>query len=141
MQALEGNDQIFALTKSTFRSIPFFEEIETEQLDQLITKIKLINFDENTVIFKQGEVAENMYILAQGKVKVEKDGEEIAELNEGDFFGEMALISAIPRNATVTTNTKCLCISLSQSNFLELVSTDPSIALKVSKAVVKRVDS
>lgn len=81
-----------------------------------------------------------MYIIKRGKVQVLRDFSIIAELSDNAFFGEMALVSEEPRNATIKATTEVEALVLSKAHFRELLENKPSIAQVVSYEVVKRAN-
>jgi putative ABC transport system ATP-binding protein len=53
------------------------------------------------VIIREGEVGEELFLISEGEVEIDREGREVARLGPGDFFGELALMSGNPRNANV----------------------------------------
>jgi CRP-like cAMP-binding protein len=72
-------------------------------------------------IITQGEAGELFYILQEGEAIVSVDGNEVARKYAGDGFGETALQSNAPRNATITAAQSCLCLQLSRTDFTKLI--------------------
>ena len=83
------------------KQIPFFAELSDEDLEAIGEKVKMQYFGADQVIFEEGDYGEEMYIIKRGKVQVLRDFSIIAELSDNAFFGEMALVSEEPRNATI----------------------------------------
>ena len=100
----------------------------TKPLPMLINALSEVIFLENAVIVEQGEATSQfdttcLYIIKSGKAAVLRDGEELAILRDGDFFGEMALVNDEPRAATVVAASPSLtCLSLSKGAFNALTS-------------------
>ncbi|MCG8460019.1 MAG: cyclic nucleotide-binding domain-containing protein, partial [Holophagales bacterium] len=76
------------------------------------------------VIFRQGDAGENFHLVRRGEVEIFDDeaGVPLATLGQGDFFGEMALISGEPRNATARTLRETQLYSLDTAHFQEAVA-------------------
>ena len=53
-------------------------------------------------IIREGDIGEELFLISEGEVEVNRTGREVARLGPGDFFGELALMSGNPRNATIT---------------------------------------
>ena len=87
------------------------------------------------VIVRQGDVGDCMYVIQSGKVEVvkEKDGKEVrlAELGEGDFFGEMALFEKDVRSATVRPLGEVRVLTVDKKMFLRKIHDDPSLAFMI----------
>jgi CRP-like cAMP-binding protein len=101
-------------------------------------------FDKDTVIFRQGEPGDTMYIVQTGAVEVsrEHDGTEtvMARLETGDFLGEMALLDDRPRSATAKTASESRLLAITRDSLLDRVAEDPDIALYILRCLCKRLD-
>jgi F420-non-reducing hydrogenase small subunit len=101
-------------------------------------------FEKGTVVFREGDLGELMYIIQSGGVEISQlqEGREVvlALLERGDFFGEMALVDQRPRSATVTTIQPTRLLPLSRSSFLERISQDPGVAFHLFKSLSRRVE-
>ena len=95
------------------------------------------------VIVRQGEVGDCMYVIQSGKVEVvrEHEGKEIrlAELGEGDFFGEMALFEKDLRSATVRPLGEVRVLTVDRKMFLRKIHDDPSLAFMIMQRMSKRL--
>jgi signal-transduction protein with cAMP-binding, CBS, and nucleotidyltransferase domain len=90
------------------------------------------------VVFQQGEAGECAYFIHSGKVEVVKDGAVIATLAKDHYFGEMALLSSSPRNATVRAVEETQVAVLGKSNFLRLLNVLPATKEDILKTVQVR---
>ncbi len=102
------------------------------------------NFAAGQVIFRQGDVGRDVYILQSGQVSIaQKIGMEerpLAVLEKGDFFGEMALLEEYPeRSATAIALTEVEALCLSGTDFEELVRNKPRVALRMMAKLSERV--
>ncbi len=94
------------------------------------------------IIFKEGDLGEEMYFIRKGKVKISK-GEEanekvLAILKDGDFFGEMALIDGSPRSATATAIEDTDLLIIDKESFTAKINENPLIAY-VMEVLTKRL--
>ncbi|RLB55306.1 MAG: hypothetical protein DRJ42_06575 [Deltaproteobacteria bacterium] len=92
--------------------IPLFSELPEDAFARVLEALKLVRTRPGDVLIKQGDVGQSFFVLARGTVlisRVDDDGKEhrLASLHDGSIFGEMALVSALPRSATVTSVTDC----------------------------------
>jgi CRP-like cAMP-binding protein len=122
------------------KAIPFFSQLSDEDLQAIGQKVQMQYFGPGQVIFEEGDYGEEMYVIKRGKVEVLRDFSMIAELADNAFFGEMALVSEEPRNATVRAKTEVEALVLKKDEFRALLETKPSIATTVSYEVVKRAN-
>jgi hypothetical protein len=99
-------------------------------------------YEPGEIIFRQGESGDVAYFVQSGEVQVleEEGGVEkpIGVLSEGQYFGEMALLSNAPRNATVRARTAAKLAVLGKGNFLTMLSVMPHIHEDIMKTVKER---
>ena len=122
------------------QKIPFFASLPKADLAAIATTVQMEYYPANHTLFNQGDTGQLMYIIKRGKVAVERNGVAIADLKDNDFFGEMALVSDEPRNATIRTLSEIELLTLQKKDFQHLLSTNPAIASTVSYEVVKRAN-
>jgi len=123
------------------KQIPFFAELPNEDLEAIGQKVQMQYFGPDQVIFEEGDYGEEMYIIKRGKVQVVRDFNILATLEDNAFFGEMALVSDEPRNATIKSVEEVEALVLTKPHFRELLENKPSIAAAVSYEVVKRANT
>jgi CRP-like cAMP-binding protein len=101
------------------------------------------SFPKGTVLFREGDLGRDMFIVQQGKVQVKKrvgSTEEIlTELSAGEFFGEMALLIGLDRSATVEVIEDSKLLVISPETFSSLLKSDIEIALKMLKKMAARL--
>jgi len=122
------------------KQIPFFSSLSDEDLQAIADNINMQYFADGQMVFEQGDYGEEMYIIKRGSVEVMRDNAVIAELSDHAFFGEMALVSDEPRNASVKAHSDLEVLVLKKEDFKSLLETKPSIATTVSYEVVKRAN-
>ncbi|HME70352.1 MAG TPA: Crp/Fnr family transcriptional regulator [Myxococcota bacterium] len=98
----------------------------------------------NTTIVEEGLPGDYMYVIREGRVKVTKLSDEGREkilnfLDEGGFFGEMALLDRAPRIASVKTLKPVRLLALSRTDFLNALRTSPDLAMAVIQELVRRL--
>lgn len=100
-------------------------------------------YPDGTVLFRQGEQGEHMYVILDGKVEIftEKDGQELslALRGQGEFLGEMALLTHELRSASARAVGPVQLLSLDKKNFLRRVQEDPTIALRLVEVLSSRI--
>lgn len=127
------------------KKIPLMEELNEEDHREVIQRITLELFPANHIIFKEGDPGDSFYIIKSGMVRVfhpadtPEEEQEVAMLGDNDFFGEMALISEKPRNASTKTVEETQCFKLAKDDFIQLVSSNPQMASRISSEFLKRL--
>jgi len=92
-----------------------------------------------SVIFREGEAADQLFVIKSGEVRIQIGNRTTTELSAGDIFGEMALIDNEPRSATAVAMTDVELVPVSEKQFLFLVSQTPYFALKVMRVLARRL--
>ena len=110
---------------STLLSSPLFEFIPPANIQTLFSKFEEVKYKKNDEVIKQGEQGDYFYVIQAGRSKVERTvGDKtavLAELKPGDNFGQDALVSDTPRNATVTMTSNGTLMRLSEPDFQSLL--------------------
>jgi ATP-binding cassette, subfamily B, bacterial len=90
-------------------------------------------------VFQQNDYGDKFYLIARGRFHVIRDGEVISTLEDGDCFGEIALVTDCPRNATVRAITSSTCLALDREHFQDLLRSSPSTQQRISELVEQRM--
>lgn len=99
------------------RAVDLFRTLTPTQLTDVAEKMKKRRFDAGETIIREGEPGEEFYLISDGEVDVIRADHEVARLGRGDFFGEVALISGEPRNATIQATEPLDTFVLGKSDF------------------------
>ena len=104
-----------------------FAEFPEDALEEILSSTALRSYDEGDIIVTEGEKGSSLFLIVSGEVKVFTRGEKgehipLAELSAGDFFGEDALFTRKPRNASVTMHTQGKVMCLPTEDFLEFLT-------------------
>jgi CRP-like cAMP-binding protein len=91
------------------------------------------------IIFKEGDEAQQLFVIKSGEVRIQSGNRMLAELSTNHIFGEMALIDDAPRSATAVAKTDVELVPISEKQFLFLVSQTPFFALKVMRVLARRL--
>jgi CRP/FNR family cyclic AMP-dependent transcriptional regulator len=91
------------------------------------------------IIFKEGDEAEQLFVIKSGQIGIQLGNRRLAELSANSIFGEMALIDDAPRSATAVAITDVELVPVSEKQFLFLVSQTPFFALKVMRVLAARL--
>ncbi|SHN85211.1 Crp/Fnr family transcriptional regulator [Bradyrhizobium erythrophlei] len=101
--------------------------------------IEARSFKAGGVIFREGDVANELFVIKSGQVRIQIGNRTVTELGQESIFGEMALIDSEPRSATATAITDVELVPVSEKQFLFLVSQTPYFALKVMRVLAQRL--
>jgi len=110
---------------SSMLSSPLFDFVPPANIQELFSKFEEVECTKGEVVIKQGEVGDYFYVIQSGRAAVEYNtgarSITLAELEPGAFFGEDALISNVPRNATITMLSDGMVMRLSEDDFHSLL--------------------
>ncbi|MBI5499325.1 MAG: ATP-binding cassette domain-containing protein [Deltaproteobacteria bacterium] len=120
------------------RDLPLLAGAGDEVLRAVSHDLDFERFDAGRVVFHRGEAGDRFYIVARGKVEIVAGERRIAVLDDGDFFGEMALVEDVPRMATVRTLTPCAFLTLGHARFARLMERFPAFRAQVRGEMARR---
>ena len=121
------------------RRVSIFQELRDDFLIKLASVMDQLSFPANHTIFEQGEEGRSLYIVVSGEVRVHLGDLDLAKHSPGGFFGEMSLFDAQPRSASVSTISKCDCLTLNQVQLSEAIEETPEIAVNITRALSRRI--
>ena len=123
------------------QTIPLFRGLSRRQIERLGQLTDEIDLPGGRVLMRQGDRGEELFIIVEGSVRVERDGREIALRSAGDILGEIALVDHGPRTATVTTDGPARLLVVGHRAFDSLMEEFPDLQLKVLRTLAERVRS
>lgn len=124
------------------REIPLFHDAPERVLARVASELVFERLEGDRLVFEAGDEGDKFYILARGKVAViSPQGKQLAVLTDGDFFGEIALIEDVPRNATVRTLVRCSFLTLTHARFDKLLAEEDELRVAIQHAVDARLEA
>ena len=124
------------------RQFPLFSELTPTTLSGMADKMNVQQAQAGDTVIRQGDEGDLFYLIRSGHVEVvvEEDGKKktVAELSEGQYFGEAALINNRPRNATVIATDECTFYTLGQEDFRAVLNTSKSFEAELRDVLASR---
>lgn len=108
-----------------------FQLLDNDELQKILPFFSEKRFGKGVVIFSENDEGDSMYIIKTGIVRITKKEKEIALLNPGDFFGEIALFEYVRRTATASAVEESELLEIKRASFDELFQTQPVICAKI----------
>jgi len=132
------------MTLDAIRSVPLFASLDDEAASDLRNLLSVREVPNGAALFRAGDQGDAMYLIESGRVRItisDDDQKEIvlAELAQGDFFGEMAIIDGKQRSADATVAEDARLAVLSRENFLGFIHDNPKVALEMLSASFARL--
>ena len=116
-----------------------FAGVDGDGLARIADRITELDVPADRVIARQGEIGTGFFMIASGSVRVVRDGETLATLTPGDFFGELSVLDGRPRNAQVVSIEPTVCLALASWDFESVVREQPSVALAILRELAGRL--
>ena len=135
------------LSASLLTRIPLFSQLPFDELNLLLNALDRVRLNPGDILFKEGELAEHLYIVARGQLEINMASGTANELilnviNEGEYLGEMGII--MPggrRTAGARARGDVLLLSMSRTQFQELLQRHPELANAMVSVLSSRLDS
>ena len=123
------------------KAVRLFSSLSKKELEQLSQWTDQISVDTGHELATEGSFAHEFFVIEEGTADVLKDGEPIAELGPGDFFGEIGLIETERRTATVVATQPMQLIVMFQREFKQMEQEMPAVADRIRSAIRARLDA
>jgi CRP-like cAMP-binding protein len=121
------------------RQVPLFAKLDKKGLQDVAHIADELDLPAGKEMATEGDRGREFFVLLKGEAEVTKNGTRINTMKEGDFFGEIALISKMPRTATVTATTNVDVLVITERAFDNLMKKSPDIGRSVAEALAERV--
>ncbi len=123
------------------RSLPLFAGCSGREISQVAAIADEVTFRPGRVLATEGADGREFVVIVDGRATVEQDGNVIATLGAGDFFGEMALLTGRPRVASVVATGPVDALVIEERAFRRLLDEAPGIRDQVERALAERARS
>ena len=120
------------------KALPLFEGVSDEDLDKIAPFVSEVSVSEGKHLVDEGDYAYEFMAIEEGEAEVIRGDETLAKLGSGDYFGEIGLLEADRRNATVIARSSMRLLTLDQWDMKRLEKAIPSAAEKIRETVRSR---
>jgi PPM family protein phosphatase len=111
--------------------MPLFARLNDRELLRVMQSVEARVYEDGQLVMREGDRGDELFIVLSGKVNVHRGGETLTRLGAGEHVGEMALIRAVPRSASVSADGQAELIVIRRQDFFELLRTEHEIAVKM----------
>jgi MFS family permease len=140
VRALDARSDVPEYELRLLRTAPVFAPILPVALERLAARLEPIVVDAGTEVVCEGDPADCVYLVAEGRLAVETDGRVLSSMGPCELFGEMALLRNAPRNATVRALEDSRVYRLERGEFLAAVTGHPVSSQQASDLVATRLE-
>lgn len=132
------------MTPERLKHVPLFRDFDDKTLEETLRTLVTRKVEANETVIRQGEYGSEFFIMVRGRVEVlrqerEETERSLAVLEDGDHFGEMALLKQIPRTATIRTLTPCVFLVMHRELFQQALSNSPQLKQQLEQSYEERV--
>ena len=120
-------------------NIPLFSKLSTRQIRRLLKGSSQDTYEAGTTIVREGGHSTSLFIIVEGKARIERDGVEISQRGPGEFFGEVSMIDGRVRSASVIAATPITCVVVYRDALHKLVLSEPAAAWTLLQSLAARL--
>lgn len=110
-------------------NFPLFKGLFSEEIKKILEQGFIVHFSKDEVVFHEGNIGSQVYIILEGVIGIYQEGKEITRLSEGEIFGEMALLTRQPRSATAKAIENSSLFVFSETTFEKLLKKKTAVRL------------
>ena len=128
------------MNPNRLRDVPIFKHLSKRELERLAGWLQVFSIPEGDLVVREGASAQEFFLIEDGEAAVLEDGERVAMLGPGDFFGEIGLIETGRRTASVVATTPMDVIVMYRDEFEQMKKELPTVADHVQATIASRLD-
>ena len=119
--------------------VPLFSRLSKKELEDVARIADELDLPSGKDMATEGDRGREFFVLLEGEADVRKGDQSINTMRKGDFFGEIALVTKMPRTATVTATTDVRVLVINERDFATLLKNSPEIGRNVAEALAERI--
>lgn len=119
------------LKRELLSKMPLFARLSEREMLRMMQVAEVVSYEPGEVVVQEGDRGDELFIVQSGEVQISRGETILNDFGPGEHFGEMALIRAVPRSATVTASEPSDLIVLHRSDFFEVLRKEPELAVKL----------
>lgn len=128
---------------AVLKRVDIFKPLPENALDNISHRVGFQSFSPGEIIIREGQAGQSMYIIVYGECDImisrgSVTDHVVATLSNGQFFGEMSLLTGEPRSATVKVKKDTLCLKIEKNDLQDIISGHPEVAEAISEILAKR---
>lgn len=116
-----------------------FDGVDADGMARVAAVAVEVEFPADHVIARQGEIGTGFFVIVSGAARVVRDGETVATIGPGDFFGELSVLDGRPRTAQVIADGPTTCLALASWDFEAVLLDQPGVTLAILRGLASRL--
>jgi CRP/FNR family transcriptional regulator, cyclic AMP receptor protein len=121
------------------KKVPLFSKLSKKGLGEVAQIADELDLSQGKLMAEEGDRGREFFVLLEGEADVTKGGQSINTMRAGDFFGEIALVTKMPRTASVTATTDVRVLVITERDFGALLKSSPEVGRCVAEALAERI--
>jgi CRP-like cAMP-binding protein len=121
------------------KRVPLFTECRGEPLELIRRLADEVDVPDGYTLMRQGDIGQEFFLIVEGRVRIERDGQTVATLGSGDYLGEISLISEDRRTASAITEGPAKLLVITHQGFNSLMDASTSIRNSILQALATRL--
>ena len=121
------------------KKVPLFSKLDKKGLEDVAHIADELDLPKGKVMAEEGDRGREFIVLLEGEADVTKGDRSINHLQEGDFFGEIALVTHMPRTASVIASSDVRVLVITERDFAALLKRSPQVSRGVAEALAERI--
>jgi CRP-like cAMP-binding protein len=121
------------------KKVPLFSKLSKKGLEEVAHIADELDLPKGKQMAEEGDRGREFFVLLDGEADVTKGGQSINRMHPGDFFGEIALVTKMPRTATVTAMSDVRVLVITERDFGGLLKHSPEVSRGVAEALAERM--
>lgn len=121
------------------KRVPLFASLPSEALQAIGKIAEERDISAGTALTHEGRHEGYFFVIVSGTVRIDRGGQTISTLRDGDFLGEIALLDGGPRTATATAESECQLLVMTYPRFQQLLDTAPEVRVAIFEEVGRRL--
>ena len=121
------------------KRVPLFAECSKKELGEIARVSDEMDVGQGSVLTREGDSGREFFVLVEGVAEVRRKGRKVSTMKPGDFFGEIALVTKMPRTASVTATTDVRVLVITERDFSTLLKHSDEVSRGVAEALAERI--
>jgi CRP-like cAMP-binding protein len=120
-------------------AVPLFSSCSRRDLQRIAAASDEVIFRAGRLLVEQGKIGHEFFLIIEGQAVVRRNGRKVATLSQGQYFGELALLTKAPRDASVIADTNMVLLVIGQREFNSVLDAVPGLSLKLLRYLAERL--
>jgi CRP-like cAMP-binding protein len=121
------------------KKVPLFSKLSKKGLEDVAHLADELDLPSGKTMAEEGDRGREFFVLLEGEAEVTKGGQRINVMRDGDFFGEIALVTKMPRTASVTATKDVRVLVITERDFSALLKRSPEVSRGIAEALAERI--